>query len=518
MYISRRFFIGGATAFGACGAFDGNRLFASPAGRAAGKAPNLTFGVVSDIHIEKTGEGERIESWRNNLTFRRALEWFRDQGVDAVVVAGDMTNYGTVEELEAVAQAWYSVFPGDRYPDGRPVEKVFVLGNHDFHGFLYGGNAAKLYPDEAERARHVLRADFAGFWRRVFHEDYVRFYRKTVKGYEFLGQHWDDGSGMGGGFRDGESGPGLQAFLNAHGRAIDPARPFFYVQHPHPKDTCYGPWAWGHDKGMVTNILSAWPNAVAFSGHSHYTLTDERSVWQGGFTSVGTSSLRYSGLPYNARLPGGYENSETEGRGAWKLDAAKMMPRLASGDSRQGMLWRVYDDRMVVQRREFLAGLDLGDDWVFPLPSAEPRPFAFAARAQKAGAPEFPAGAVLAVSAVKAKNRGGVSGDGKTKLPSEEKAAVRVEIPAASAGRARSYEFEVVATSKSNAEAQKSKFVLAEGFNMPPTHKKTSAPTPCVFALDELPAGDVRFVVTPIGSFGNRGKALAAEWSRPPVA
>ena len=248
MNISRRFFIGGATAFGA---FGGNRLVHAAAKLAAGK-PNITFGVVSDIHITKVGEGEKMEAWGNNLTFKHTLEWFRDQGVDAVLIAGDMADNGMVEQMEAVAQAWYAVFPGDKYPDGRPIEKVFVMGNHDYHGYLYGDHAAKRYPDMDERVKHVLRSDFATRWKRIFNEDYSRFYCKKIKGYAFLGQHWDDGKGMETGHGSCDFGAELQAFLDAKGKTLDPALPFFYVQHPHPKDTCYGPWAWGHDMGVGT--------------------------------------------------------------------------------------------------------------------------------------------------------------------------------------------------------------------------------------------------------------------------
>ena len=101
----RRFFIGGAAAAGAFGAFGGSRFFCS-AGFKAGGAPKLRFGVVSDIHITKVGEGEKMESWGNNLTFKHTLEWFRSQNVDAVVIAGDMADNGMVEQMEAVAQAW----------------------------------------------------------------------------------------------------------------------------------------------------------------------------------------------------------------------------------------------------------------------------------------------------------------------------------------------------------------------------------------------------------------------------
>jgi len=508
MNISRReFFVGGVA--GAFGAFGGCRFF-STSSFAEGDNPRLRFGVVSDIHITKVGADETMDAMGNNLTFRHTLEWFRSQNVDAVVIAGDMADTGMVEQLEAVAQAWYSVFPEDRYPDGRPVEKVFVMGNHDYHGFLYGDFAAKKYPDVEERVKHVLRADFARFWRRIFHEDYSRFYRKDIKGYAFLGQHWDDGNGMETKYGSCDFGAELKTFLASKGGSLDPSLPFFYVQHPHPKDTCYGSWAWGHDQGKVTKELSAFPNAIAFSGHSHYSLTDERSIWQGEFTSVGTGSLRYTGMPYNECMPVGYENTPTGGRDGWKYDAAKMMKRIRSTDCRQGMLWSVYDDCIVVKRREFLSGLDVGDDWVMPLPASESKPFAFAEHARKSHAPAFPDGAKPSVTQVRAKNRGGKSPSGKENIASVEKDAFNISVPAAVADKnARLYKLEFVAVAKDG--TKKSKMVLAEGFNHALAHTKASSRSFCNFALDELPAGEVRFHVTPISCWNQRGKPIVSD-------
>ena len=507
----RRFFIGGLSAAGSFGAFGGCRFF-SVAGFNAGGAPKIRFGVVSDIHITKVGADEKMEGWGNNLTFRHTLEWFRSQNVDAVVIAGDMADNGMVEQMEAVAQAWYAVFPGDRYPDGRPIEKVFVMGNHDYHGYLYGDHAAKRYPDMDERAKHVLRSDFATRWKRIFNEDYSRFYCKKIKDYVFLGQHWDDGKGMETKYGSCDFGAELKAFLDAKGSGmLDPKLPFFYVQHPHPKDTCYGSWAWGHDRGKVTKALSAYPNAIAFSGHSHYSLTDERSFWQGAFTSVGTSSLRYSGMPYNEHPPAGYENTATEGKDSWRHDAVKMMSRFASGDCRQGMLWSVYDDCIVVKRREFLSDLDLGDDWVMPLPAAESKPFAFAERAKKFRAPSFPAGAKLEVSQIKAKNRGGKSRDGKETIAAAKKDAFKIVAPVVVPDKsARLYELEFAAETKDG--AKKTKLVIPEGYNHSLRHKKASVASFCVFAKDELGPGKVRFSATPINCFGARGASLASEW------
>ena len=497
MNISRRFFIGGATAFGA---FGGNRFFTAQAGTFASKKPNLKFGVVSDIHITKVGAGEKMEAWGNNLTFRHTLEWFRDQGADAVMVVGDMADNGMVEQLQAVAQAWYAVFPEDRAPDGRKVEKLFVYGNHDYHGYLYGDHAAKLYPDEVERRKHVLRDNLGACWKKIFNEDYSRLYRKEIKGYTFLGQHWDDGKGMETKYGSCPFGVELQSYLAANGGKLDPSRPFFYFQHPHPKDTCYGSWAWGHDSGLVTKTLSSYANAIAFSGHSHYTLTDERSLWQGAFTSVGTSSLRYTGMPYDSRRPLGYENTTTEGKNAAELDALKVMARYGSGDCRQGMLWNVYDDCIVVQRREFLSDMFVGPDWVMPLPVAESKPFAFAERAKKAKAPEFPADAKIVLKKIKAKTRKTNGHD------SVEKDAYELTFPAALAVQgARPHEYEIAAE---GGEKRAVFHVIAEGYNHARAHKRATADSSCRLAADRLPAGTTRLAVTPLDCWWNRGKAL----------
>ena len=510
MNISRRFFIGGAASFGA---FGGCRFFECHDFRAGG-TPNLKFGVVSDIHI-KYGDptGKEEKGWGSNATFRHTLEWFRDQGVDAVMIAGDMADNGMDDHILAVADAWYSVFPGDRYPDGRPIEKVFVYGNHDYEGYLYGDHAAKRYPDAAEFRRHVLRADMKGWWEKVFHEGYSRFYTKDIKGYRFLGQHWDDGSFSPTKYGCGEDmfGSELAAYLAAHGGELDPALPFFYVQHPHPKDTVYGLWAWGHDGGKVTKALSPYANAIAFSGHSHYSLTDERSIWQGAFTSVGTGSLRFIGMPYDERRPVGYENTKTGVRDGWRHDAVKLSPRFETGDCRQGMLWSVYDDCIVVRRREFLSDLDVGDDWVMPLPAAEAKPFAFAEHAKKTGAPRFAAGAALKVARAQAKTRGGKSPDGKETIPAAVKEVFTVTAPATVAdGNARGYALEFAAETKDG--SKRTKLLMAEGFNHAAGHRKAAAPTVCSFAIDDLPKGEVRFVVTPMNCFQRRGEPLVSDW------
>ena len=111
---TRRAFIGqGAFAFLAAAGL-GHRAFG-----ATGPA-RLKFGALSDIHITR-GKGSCD-------IFEKALAYFRDQKVDAVLIAGDMADSGLDSQLRRVGETWRRVFPGDKRPDGEHVEKIFVTG------------------------------------------------------------------------------------------------------------------------------------------------------------------------------------------------------------------------------------------------------------------------------------------------------------------------------------------------------------------------------------------------------
>ena len=232
MNISRRWFIGGAASLGA---FQGCRFIESPFGRSG--VARLKFGVVSDIHIiaentDRTGQG-------NTRTLKRTFKWFDAQGADGVIIAGDMADAGLISQLQCVADAWNAVFPGNRSRlDGRPVEKLFIYGNHDWEGFNYGYNIFDV-PSGELPADMIRNVGMKKVWEEVFEEEYAPIYKKEIKGYSFIGAHWDGANGSGWG-----NAPDLAPFFAAHGKELDPALPFFYFQHPHPKDTCYGSWAW----------------------------------------------------------------------------------------------------------------------------------------------------------------------------------------------------------------------------------------------------------------------------------
>lgn len=499
--VSRRWFIGGLASMGALG---GCRMFRAPAGKYADGKPNLKFGVISDVHLRVNAKGPGLDSGYDTETLKHTLEWYRDQGVDAVAVVGDIADRGLVEEMVAFADTWFKVFPDDRAPDGRKVERIVVYGNHDWGGLHYKPFVAAKYSDMSKFDDYVLIGKPKEHWEKIFHEPWQHVYRKEVNGYTFIGAQWSNGWCRG---KDEVGVQGVEEFFTAQKGKINPSLPFFYFQHPHPKNTCYGSWAWGRDAGASTKMLSEYSNAIAFSGHSHYSLTDERSIWQGAFTSLGTSSLRYTALAVQG-IEQGYENSGA-GNSA-KYNPYKVMQNIYTRDGRQGMLVSVYDDHVVFARREFMYDGVLGDDWVMPLPAAESKPFAYAERAVKSKVPQFPAGAKVSVAKTRGKTRG--MRNAKVNVAAEETDVYELEFPPADAvagARALDYEIAAVPTAGGKPVVR---YVVPEGFNMPLSDKRVKENVQCLVSSIVLPkAGTFRFEVRPRNSFGKTGAALTCE-------
>lgn len=385
---SRRSFLGGLTFLFAHGA---TRTYAESVG--AGK-PNVSFGVLSDIHINPKAACDAVRAkmglcpitaphrYIETDILEKAFRWFDVRGCDAVMIAGDMADDGLTSQLRAVADCWYKVFPKNASArDGRPVEKLFIGGNHDFFGVTYSGGASihehwkYRIPDEEWLSKNMAR-----HWKEIFGEDYAPIYLKTVKGYKFIGAHWHEWEGI----------PGVVPFVKAHERELRGKRPFFFFEHQQPIDSCLGKWAFNPDPHS-TEALKAFPNAVAFSGHSHKSLALPYNYWQGEFTSIGTATL--------CTLCGEYgrENGPQKFRGD---NSRSVMQAIRSGyhDHAQGQFVRVYDDFIEIERYDFAIDRPVCGTLVIPLPATKQSPFFYdnQVAASKPPAP-FPAGAQVKV-------------------------------------------------------------------------------------------------------------------------
>ena len=475
---TRRNFLKGLFAGTAFASFGGMRLFGADEKKIV--VPKLRIGVVSDVHIKLTATTTNV--------WEKTLKWYDAQGVDVVLVAGDIADTAQLEQLKKFSATWYKVFPNDKGSDGRHVEKFFIQGNHDYIGWRYGATTDEM---RKERFESSIMKDIKASWDECFHEEWQGIYKKVVKGYTFIGANWPHHTKIG-------------EYMAKHKSEIDPNLPFFYTQHPHPKNTCYGPWAWGHDNGASTKTFTEFPNAIVFTGHSHNPLSDEAGIWQDSFTSIGTASLRYIGHR-RGRANGGEP-------GPVELKS----PGVGNSDQ-HGMLVSVFDDHINIKRRSFAYDESLGPDWTLPLPLGEKKPYAKAHRAQVARRklPAFAedAGSQIVVTEFK---------EGKGKLGPH----IAVTFPSAvSGGMVFDYEIKAeIGDDHSEHEAlgkpiydvqprRWTRRIFAPKYFMPLSKRPETAT--CFFGYTEIPIGEsIRFAVTPMDAFGNRGKTIYSKVSK----
>ena len=191
----------------------------------------------------------------------------------------------------------------------------------------------------------------------------------------------------------------------------------------------------------------------------------------------------------------------------------------AAGKSRQGYVVRVYDDMLVIERREFSKGGSLGADWVMPLGKYDPHPFSKDELKKVIGEPQFKDGALLSLSGVREIGRMGVSSKNSPKLQnsetpsSESKDAIRLSIPLADGNPdSRVYAYEVVVVGDEGAP-KLHKAVYAAGCNMGIGHEPNGGVTTLEIPKSELPPGKTLTVaVRPLSSLGTSGRAIATEF------
>jgi len=435
----------------------------------------LSFGVVSDVHMASKPTTEKdLES---------VLRHFDAAGVDAVMVPGDISHTGLICEFERFAQVWYTVFPNDRGADGRSVEKLFVSGNHCLDGWCgrwNGWSEARLKAERfhfADNARKV--------WDRLFHEEYKLIWEKQVKGVTFIGAQWMC-------LLPPVERPPIEEFFRAKRGKLDPNLPFFYTQHAHPANTCHRGrnGADGNGGVQARRALSAFPNAVAITGHSHCTLMDDLSVWQGEFTSIGAGCLHDSGsvLDYANASWGWYEPSQ--GR------IMKCMDSIGRGGC--VMIVDVFEDHLVLHRRSVRYGMPLGEDWAVPLPAAYGKGFDFKVREKQIEAPQFPAGAVAYVT---------FHPEGHPAAKPEFAKVPCYSLRFPSALTPHGHLFDYLVEISVNGRLVKSEALLAGGFCLPKS-KRPNDELYLVRAADLPSDAALTFAITPRECFGRKGRSL----------
>lgn len=434
----------------------------------------VRFGVVSDVHIGgRETAPQRLET---------ALRWLKARDVDAVMFPGDIAHRGLISEVERFAAIWYQVFPEGRGRDGRKVEIMISTGNHDA-----GANWTRK--TDEWRAQNVLAHgdNFVRVWDRLFHEKFELVWRKRINGVDFMGSQWPSLK------------PELEKYMAGHGAEFDPSRPFFHCQHEHPARTCHGRFLDCEDRGEAGRAFARHPNAVVFSGHSHYTIVDEQALWQGAFTSIGAGCCHEGGLPVCVDNCSPFWSSRVKQH----LQDTLHDPDNWGGDPDGGCfeMVDVFADRLVVVRRSSVYDAEMGPAWVVPLPAAAGGRLDPARRKSGRTAPQFAAGAALIAEICP-------NGCAEERQARRGEPCLRVTVPnsvGADGNRVFTYGLDVSCGGKSVKKGR----IMAAGFSVP--LKESDRPSVWLVALDELPKGcDAVVTATPEDCFGQTGRPLTA--------
>lgn len=508
MNISRRAFLSGGAA--TLLSLDGLPVFAAPKGWKHGKKPNLVFGILSDTHLQSGWDGKTPHGGFPLTYVTNAMKLFRKRNIDAFAHLGDMAHRGKNVEAQYHRDIFDMFFPkGRRLKDGRKVEKLLVVGNHELYGDAAGGPGAwapHIWPDPEERRKHVLCGDLPKHWERIWGEKYEDVWHKEVNGYHFFGRHWTTDEMK------------LAEFINskAEGLSLKGDKPFFILSHARNHFAC-------------NHALRAFPNAIAFFGHWHMSNADWKTIFLNNFgmsffPSIQVGACRMDG----ANCLDGKERS-TEG----DLIVEKVVQKTAWSEvahpSRQAMIVNVYDDMVVFERHEVSNGGKLGPDWVLPIGEEERRvkgkkkrvkgedgesrrvhPFSREALMNVIGEPQFRKRAKMMVGRVvlnAPKDRGVM--DAKRLVRSVS--GIKIVIPFANGNpnsRVYAYDVEIVGDDPNKPIC---KSVCFSGVNCGIGREPNKGITVLSIPQSELPQGrKLAISVTPLSSLSTKGRPIKA--------
>lgn len=307
------------------------------------EGPLLKIAVMSDIQALPSAE----DAGMRNL--ERALDVFAPLKPDVVVNAGDINDTGN--DVDAVRR--YKMRCDARLG---PLPHVACLGNHEI-GFIRKENLGV-------RTRAACLADF----NAVFGDNPSAVVRKTLFGFDFIS--------LAVATKESYAPEDLAALKVALEASVarDAKRPIFVVTHFHPLNTVNSSDSAACDSGL-RQLLNGYPQVVNLSGHTHNPLQDPRSIWQGEFTVIETSTLCYGCLEMDPPA------------------ANQISCLLPYGHESVGCLFiEVYSDRMVVRRFSVRDRREIEPDrpWTVNLPYDPGRPvYSFGARAANEKVPDF---------------------------------------------------------------------------------------------------------------------------------
>ena len=300
--------------------------------------PILRFAVCSDVHLD--GDEEQINAIRLKNLIEDMNKYSENQNynkLDAFMVVGDFAGGGAEKEYAMFNNIVNSVLKEE-------TQLLTVLGNHEFINY-----------------RDVDPTVGYEVYKKMINENVDTDI--VINGYHFIGVSYDD---------NGKTFSGKTEWLKErldNATKENPNKPIFVYQHPSPTLTIYGSISWSDFD--IRKVLSKYPQVVDFSGHSHYSPSDPRSVWQGEFTAIGCGSLK--ALMSNLNYIEGDNDAPGKSAAAWLVEV----------DNEGNVSLKLYD----VENRMFFKDIEY---YFTDLSNTKKRTYTWTKQKSLDTTPEFP--------------------------------------------------------------------------------------------------------------------------------
>lgn len=292
-----------------------------PAVPGSGESPRLTFSVISDIHIRngKSDWGYPYRDVRTEVRFRHALTDLHqiDPSQQALVLNGDLTTTGQQSDYDLVANILKST--------QHPKLVLSSIGNHEFYSAYYDKNGRRkpmTFPNGITEKECISRFLKNTAMEGVYYDRWIEGYHFIILGStrSIISNRW-----LGNGAYLSEQ---QLEWLAAKLRESAPYSPIFVFLHqPIPGTVPDSHPHYVIQAEELKHILSAYPQVVLFSGHTHSTLKPPYNpIYQDGFTMVNDSSV---------------------------ADPKFHHQHLADSE---GLYVQVFPDRVVIRSRDFTHG------------------------------------------------------------------------------------------------------------------------------------------------------------------
>lgn len=304
-----------------------------------GDGKTLKIAILSDSQLPtKTYEAEWdiFKTYIDNL--HKALTKIKSENVDAIIYAGDAVHAGTEYSFNLFKSIWEQYFP---FNDPTSPILNIILGNHDY----YPKNQDYPNTEDDERDDPVI---FQERFEKYFGEK--AFSHKVINGIHFI--NWSSENSSSDKSNTNVDWAKEQIEIALKDDLTGNSKPIFVTTHLGPIYTCYGTDLWGNKD--VLDTIKDYQNVISISGHSHYSIIDDKSIWQGQFTAIQTQSTSYIELE--------------PGTGNGSIPRDELNDYFVSRKNPMGYFVYIDSNEVRFERFSYTSNNYYYPDWVYPLP------------------------------------------------------------------------------------------------------------------------------------------------------